>query len=124
MKPVEQDLLSKLVKVKQYLSARIHRQASYEDLIAEIDRIIREYKTNKPQIKLVGADISAIDKLKIKLENTLELEQHYQFKTVATEAEVENILRGCEFVFVICDRNSKISAKDWQLIQQAKSVHT
>ena len=127
MNSVEQELLPKLSKVKQYLSARAVRQTEYQGLIAELDCLSCEISQSKPKIKIIGSDHSLVSELINISRNTAELAQQYVLEIAESKATVKNILSGCELIFLVYDRASflpdcshKLTSKIEKLLKRAK----
>ena len=121
MKSVAQNLLPKLVAVKQYLSAKIHRQTSYQELIAEIDLLIDTIDLAKPKIKLISLDLHLANKLKNLSEEMSGVAQHLKFQAIEIDNQIQCILSDCEFVFLLLANNSKITELERKMTQQAQN---
>ena len=119
MQSIEPSLLPKLIKVKEYLATKVEQKAVYLDLITEIDALIDRLAYSKPKIKLVSCNTSLSKQLKNISEQDVNFKQQYQLQIIPPDAKIQHIVHGCEFIFLVCDRHEKISAKKQRLIQKS-----
>ncbi len=111
MQSIESSLSPKLTRAKEHLATKVEQKAVYLDLITEIDTLIDRLAHSKPKIKLVSCNTSLSKQLKDISEQDVNLKQQYQLQIIPPDVKIQQILQGCEFIFLVCDRHEQISAK-------------